>query len=291
MKRLEKIILGTVQFGLDYGINNSSGKFSKNQVFDILDTAFSSGIRMLDTADAYGNASDLIGAYHRQSENTFDVITKFKSGYSNLENLETYIDQTLEKLSIQSIFGYLYHSFSDYIEHLDVLEQLVLLRDKKKIKHIGVSLYTNDELEQVLENDDIKIIQLPYNLLDNANKRGVILKRAKGKGKIIHTRSVFLQGLFFKDVQHLPEILLPLKKSLIKIQKLASNEAELIASISLNYALSVQNIDGVLIGVDNINQLKQNIEMINRNLSKSIGKEIDRINIEDVSLLNPSNWS
>jgi len=291
LEQVKKLILGTVQFGLNYGIDNNNGKVKEDEVFEILKKAHIYGIRVLDTADAYGNAAELIGAFHRRSKIEFEIITKFKSEYNRLENLEDRIDITLEKLSVNSIFGYLYHSFDDFKKHIDVLEQLISLQEKKKIKHIGVSLYTNEELEDVLEEEYIKIIQLPYNLLDNKNKRGELLRIAKGKGKIIHTRSVFLQGLFFKDVEKLPYALNPLKNDLIKIQQLASNEAEKIAHLSLNYALSNQDIDGVLIGVDNIDQLNQNIKMANKKLSPKVTQEVNKIEVENISLLNPSNWS
>src|SRR5688572_26897914 len=78
-----KIILGTVQFGLLYGINNVSGKPDEKKVFDILDHAFHQGISILDTADAYGNASDLIGSYHQSTGNSFIVNTKFRTDSGN----------------------------------------------------------------------------------------------------------------------------------------------------------------------------------------------------------------
>ena len=52
-----KLILGTVQFGLDYGINNKLGKPNFKQSCEILSKAFDNGITTLDTAEAYGRCS------------------------------------------------------------------------------------------------------------------------------------------------------------------------------------------------------------------------------------------
>ena len=75
----DKLILGTVQFGLDYGINNKLGKVPDQEVREILDQAYQRGVRILDTAEAYGDSQERIGMYHRSSSNRFEIVTKFQS--------------------------------------------------------------------------------------------------------------------------------------------------------------------------------------------------------------------
>ena len=53
---VDKFILGTVHFGLDYGINNDVGKISEDDAFRILMISYQNGIRTLDTAGNYGNS-------------------------------------------------------------------------------------------------------------------------------------------------------------------------------------------------------------------------------------------
>ncbi len=53
---LSKISLGTVQFGMDYGIANVRGKVDKEEVFKIMDLASSKKIGFLDTAYSYGES-------------------------------------------------------------------------------------------------------------------------------------------------------------------------------------------------------------------------------------------
>ena len=61
IERKNKIILGTAQFGMNYGINNSMGVPEDKDVSSILDYAHKNGINTLDTAIAYGNSEERLG--------------------------------------------------------------------------------------------------------------------------------------------------------------------------------------------------------------------------------------
>ena len=58
-----RIILGTAQFGIPYGISNKKGKIPKKEIFKILDYAFRKNIRYLDTASGYGKSEQIIGDF------------------------------------------------------------------------------------------------------------------------------------------------------------------------------------------------------------------------------------
>lgn len=283
----EKLILGTVQFGLNYGINNLIGKPSEKEVFEILDEAAQQGITSLDTANAYGNAMELIGKYHRSRNIKFNVLSKFKNVSKG--NLKDDINRGLDDLNIESFDVYSYHSFSDFYDNQYLSEELQKAKQTGRIKRIGVSVYTNEELEKVVSSDTIDVIQLPYNLLDNENIRGELLSVAKSKHKEIHTRSVFLQGLFFKNTQTIPEKLAGLSPYIDQVTEVCNRESISIESLALSYVLFNKNIDNVLIGVDTKEQLLANINSI---VAKSeIFEYIDRtIKVKEVELLNPVNW-
>ena len=106
----------------------------------------------------------------------------------------------------------------------------------------------------------------------------------------VHTRSSFLQGLFFKDFNTLTSYLLPLKNDLIKLNLILKNKNMSMESLALNYPLNKKYIDRVLIGVDSLEQLKNNIKATKIDIEKSIYEEIDCIQIKNNKLLNPSNW-
>ncbi|TVZ56197.1 aryl-alcohol dehydrogenase-like predicted oxidoreductase [Lutibacter sp. Hel_I_33_5] len=286
-----KLILGTVQFGLNYGINNQGGKPSSKRVKEILDTAFENKIKILDTAEAYGDSQKVIGEYHRKSKNAFQIITKFSASVKFLpSNIRERVLKNLEILQIDSLYCYMFHSFSDFKTYFaKYRKELLVLKKEKIIRKIGVSIYSNNELEEVLKFNEVEVIQLPFNLLDNKSKRGEIISKAKKKEIEIHTRSVFLQGLFFKKTDEFHGNLIRLKSSIIKLKNLCCKGYEM-NDLALNYVYQQKNINNVLIGVDTVQQLQQNLYSINKSISKKQIETIDNINFNETELLNPSNW-
>jgi aryl-alcohol dehydrogenase-like predicted oxidoreductase len=279
-----KLILGTVQLGLNYGINNSKGKPNKEDVFEILSCAFESGIRYLDTAELYGNAHDLIGEFHKlYPAKKFEIITKFHHEINS--SLDDKINTYLDQLAVNHLHAILFHSFDSYLQHRSKLNGTT-----NNVVKIGVSVYTNTQIDEVINDPNIDIIQFPFNLFDNINHRGELLKKAKEKNKIIHTRSAFLQGLFFMKKDSPNKIRVKLEKELDVISKISLKYSTSIGSLALNYCLQQSNIDGVLIGVDSLAQLKENILYSENNISFEYMNEINAIRIDDIELLNPSLW-
>lgn len=291
---MDKLILGTVQFGLDYGINHFDGKPSFEKIVTILDYAAKNGIEFLDTAEAYGDAHKIIGNYHKISGNKFKIITKFNPKQPSLSsNIIERIEDHIEKLNIKSIEGYMYHSFGDYLEFFPYHKtDILFLKKTGKLKSIGVSLHSNEELAIVCENPIIDFIQLPFNLLDNYKQRNEALIKAKTVGKEIHVRSVFLQGLFFRNPDSLKGNLAILNKYLKKIHEISDESGHTIEKISLNYVFHQKNIDKVLFGVQSIEQMEDNLKILTSNPEtlQHYFEKIDKINVKEVSLLNPSTW-
>ena len=293
MQAPSKIVLGTVQFGLEYGVNNVSGKPNDKAIRSILDFAFDNNIRLLDTAEAYGNSQEVIGNYHRLSSNKFEIITKFSAGRKDLSrNLQERIRHDLSVLNIGSLYCYMFHSFNDFRTYFGSYKNEIReLKNAGVIRKFGVSVYTNNEIEELLKEENIDIIQLPFNLLDNSNQRSFVIEKAKKRGIEIHARSVFLQGLFFKNAKELPNKLTSLEPYLAAINKTSKGNNLSLNTLSLNYVMQQKNIDNVLIGVDSVEQLKENIKSLKSEISATVMREIDSINVKETSLLNPSNWN
>ncbi len=286
-----KLILGTVQFGKEYGINNLNGMPSFEQVQEILEYAYEKGIDTLDTAEAYGVSQDRIGKFHENSDKKFNIITKY-SPQDNLlsKNIFERVVENITKMKVDYLYSYMFHSFKDYKLYFNKFkEDLLKLRKLKKIKKIGVSLHSNDDILQVIKNKEIELIQLPFNLLDNSYQRKDILKICKKNGLEIHTRSSFLQGLFFKEIENLSGNLIYLKNDLQKIKQFISNDKD-INEIALKYVYEKKFIDNIIIGVDSIEQLKSNISIVDYQLSPKIKSMIDKITVKNEFYLNPSNW-
>ena len=118
------------------------------------------------------------------------------------------------------------------------------------------------------------------------------MNKIKEKGKIIHSRSAFLQGLFFVDLKKTKnKVAQKLTNELNFIKSLSEKHKISIAELALNYCIFNQNIDNVLIGVDNLNHLKENLSFLNNGISLDLINQIDNIKINDLELLNPSLWS
>lgn len=282
------IVLGTVQFGLDYGISNSSGKTKIDEAFRILSLASEKQITTLDTAFAYGDSQDVIGQYHKETGHFFSINSKFK--VDEQISISDQLDRTLEKLQVDCLETYFYHRCEEMNQH-DIHLVLNSFKKKESIKKIGVSIYTNDEFERAIENENIDVIQIPFNLLDNFSKRGALIKLAKKQGKEIQCRSVFLQGLFFMEPNAIPAKLKDLIPYIKMLKELARKLKISVEGMALKYALAQLLIDNVLIGVNTHEQLALNLISSKLELPDSFVQEIDCINVGETDLLNPQNWA
>ena len=288
--KVKKLILGTAQFGLNYGINNSKGKPSLKDVFDNLDYAYDSGIKILDSAEAYGDSHYRIGQYHISSNKKFRVISKFSPSRIDLPiNFEERINKILDDLHVEKLYAYMFHSYNDLKKYYNKFINETHSNSLSKIHKLGVSVYTNAQLEKSMNYDFIKLIQLPFNILDNETKRKKLLLIAKEKNIEIHTRSTYLQGLFFKNLNDIPKNLNPLKKYLMFINKININKIK-INELALNYVIRKSYIDKVIIGVDSKKNLKENLDSISLNKDYKLFNKIDEIDVMEMNLLNPSNW-
>lgn len=289
---IDKLILGTVQLGLRYGINNTATDLmSCAEANEILALAHTSGIQMLDTAADYGDSEIKIGNFIlKQNKKSFDIITKFskKEGVEWKESLSN----SLKKMNVPNMDIIMFHSFEAYINAKNNNEIDSILKFKGSLfNKLGVSVYTNDELKMLKTDENIEVIQSPFNILDNENIRGHILKALKDDGKIVHTRSAFLQGLFFMEHSQIPRKLMDLISPLKEINNIAEQNDFCVGHLALQYVLSKDYIDGVLIGVESIDQLQKNIQWAKTNIPFGVLEKIDKkIHIQNSALLNPSLW-
>lgn len=278
-----KIILGSAQLGMPYGIANNKLK-SKEEVFNILSVAKKKGIKYIDTANVYGEAENLIGEYNIKYGQHFKINTKFKGTEVFLEKQ---VFESLEKLNIESINTYFFHSFDDFFHQPKNQKLMENLKKNKIIDSIGLSIYTNDQFEKAL-NSDVDVIQIPFNVFDNWLYRGTYINQAVRKKKKIQIRSIFLQGLFF--LKNLPENLIELKNPLFRLNYLSKKWNISIIQLLIGYITDFTEIDFILMGVDSANQLKDNMKYLGKSLPQELIEEIHQIKISKKELLLPLNW-
>jgi aryl-alcohol dehydrogenase-like predicted oxidoreductase len=128
INKIHKLILGTVQFGIDYGINNPAGKPNEVEVEKILMRAYEAGIRCLDTAEAYGTAHHIIGNFHRKHPDfRFDIITKIPANFNG--SFSAKIESYLSELNVDSLKSFLFHSFDSYRKNKQEVVKLNSLKN------------------------------------------------------------------------------------------------------------------------------------------------------------------
>lgn len=285
---MNKLALGTAQFGLKYGIQNTKGQIEEKKVGQILKYAFNHKIDLLDTAYAYGKSEEIIGTYMRSQKLRFKIVSKIPS--CKAEKILSYLQKTLKNLQLPSIYGYLFHDFSSYQKSQESLNVVQNIQKQGLVKKIGFSLYYPRELEYILKRKiQFNIIQIPYNVFD---QRFVpyfpILKKMKIK---IHVRSVFLQGLLFMKPDKLPKQFSQICTKLEKLNDLSKEIHLPISVLLIGFALLNSNIDNVIIGVDSIENLKENLKNIpSVKKLNVIMSELTRLRVSNEKILLPIHW-
>ncbi|PRX43508.1 Predicted oxidoreductase [Salegentibacter salegens] len=274
MKISEKLGLGTVQFGLPYGISNNAGQTASNEVGKILETAKAYKVEVLDSASAYGNSENVLG---QNDLSSFKMISKFMPPHN--ESISIQLDNSLKILGLNSLYGYLAHRPGEILKDLGQWEELQKFKEKGKVQKIGFSLNQPEELAQLLDKKFFPdLVQVPFNYFDRRFETAV--KELKNKGCEIHTRSAFLQGLFFMDPQQLDDFFNEVKPIITNLQ----DEKPLNGAL-LKFVLEKSYIDKVIIGVENESQLVQNIESLE--IASSLPELKNKIS---ENLLIPSLW-
>ena len=281
-----KLVLGTVQFGLPYGINNQSGIPKDDELASIFSFAKQSGINVLDTAQGYGNSEERIA---NLSNDEFSVISKFKQLAAPFP-FHKELNESLKKLKMSSLYGYMAHDGDLLIENPFWWEGLQLAKEQGLVKKIGFSLYSVNQLEKLLAKQMVPdIIQFPYNILDRRFES--FLSELNSMGVEIHARSVYLQGLFQMESSQVPNYLEPLQNYLKIVREITKRNQSSIGQICLRFVINNPYINKVVIGIDNLSQLKENVSICQiDNLSEEIMNELLSIEVKEKNLLNPVNW-
>ncbi|CAG0970073.1 MAG: aldo/keto reductase [Candidatus Methanoperedens sp.] len=286
--KVSKIALGTAQFGMDYGINNIRGKIPEKEVFEILNEALKSRIDTLDTAYAYGESETMIGEFNKKYKNKFKIVSK--SPKCNTFDLNDFFDSSIKRLGVEVIYGYMVHSFQHYMDYPETWNILEKLRSKGKIEKIGFSIYYPHELNYILENKiNIDIIQVPYSIFDRRFEP--YFSKLKNIGVEIHVRSVFLQGLVFKNPNELDVYFAKIKKKLDYLNLLSMKLNIPIEALCLNFAVINTFVDKVVVGIDNIRNLNEIVDSTNyiKHVKYSLS-ELSNFREDDEKMILPLNW-
>ena len=262
--RARRLVLGTVEFGMEYGIDGQL-RPAKDETFAILDAALAAGIDTFDTASAYGNAEELLGGWikARSCADKVKIISK-GSGRADIE-------QSLKRLGLRALDGYLLHNAQGSLAELQEARRALL------VKHIGASVYRPEEVRSEFE-----YVQIPYNALDR--------RFEKVQGAVVFARSPFLQGLLLMNPNNLPPHLAHAKPYLEQFVAIANNYKLSQLQASLLFVLH-SNAHYVVFGVKSLAQLHEILEAAKTPVPDGFIDAV-RAGIQNVdeTVINPSLW-
>jgi aryl-alcohol dehydrogenase-like predicted oxidoreductase len=289
--------LGAVQFGLDYGISGTRVKTPREEVYQLLEFAINKGINVLDTAPSYGISEHVIGKFVSSYDNqlSWNIVTKtphFKNeriGNKQIDELLLSFELSKKKLGMDTLYGLLIHNCNNLFlpggeKLLQTMEQL---KKKGSVKKIGVSVYSGEQVDFILDNYSVDLVQLPVNILDQRLINGGQLDRLKSQGVEVHARSVFLQGLLLMPLNNVSSWFNPIRKVLEEFHVEAKTRNMSALGMALSFVQSIHGVDKVLVGVNTLEQLH---EIINTKLAIVNVTEFSNLSINNPTFINPSNW-
>jgi len=282
-----KLALGTVQFGLKYGLGNTKGKVSKDEVSEILSIAKSIGINTLDTAINYGCSEKVLGEIGIRD---WRIVSKLPNIGPDILNIQEWIAAEVEssaiRLNVESLTGVLLHHSENLLGERGAEVYIALQNLKKRglVEKIGVSIYSPDELT-LLDAFNLDIVQAPLNVFDKRYVLSGWAKKLKDSGVEIHTRSYFLQGLLLMDKNNRPNKFNVWGDVWRKWDEWLKSRGISPVQACISYPLSISEVDCVLIGVDSVAHLEE----IVANSSKEVLDYPDFDNL-DLRLIEPSRW-
>jgi len=290
-----KVGLGTVQFGLDYGISNPRGQVPEDEVARILQVARRAGVQVLDTAFEYGSSEEVLGR-HLTVADRFRIVTKtpgVRSAHVSTDDarrLRTSFLLSLKRLGRAQVYGLLAHHAPDLLaEGGQILyAEMAALKREGLVQKIGASVYTGRQLDALLSRFAIDLVQLPLNVLDQRLLADGTLGRLRAAGVEIHARSVFLQGLLLMEPGRLDTRFSTVKDHLSQYHAFLGRAGVDPVRAALGFVASVPEVDQIIVGVVDAEQLQQVLDAAAR--PPLDASELACFAWHDESILDPSRW-
>jgi aryl-alcohol dehydrogenase-like predicted oxidoreductase len=285
-----KLALGTVQFGLPYGIANQAGQASRSEAKLMLQLASASGIDTLDTAIAYGSSETCLGEAGVQG---FKVVTKLPVVPDDCGDVSAWIQQqvnlSLLRLGVTAVYGLLLHRPDQLLgaNGAKIYQALQALKDKGQVQKVGISIYAPSELEALIPRFPFDLVQAPFNLVDRRFYSTGWMQRLKDNDVEVHTRSAFLQGLLLMNQSDIPSKFSQWGGLWNSWHEWLSEQNGLALHACLAFSLSFPEIDRVIVGADTVSQLAEIVSAVNDHPKY----DFPNIQCGDENLINPGRWT
>ena len=295
---LSTLMLGTAQFGLNYGIANKSGQPSYEAVLDILTAAHEGGINCFDTAPTYGTSEEVLGRALAELslKDKFIAITKVRSmadDFSSQQAADEFVEESLtnslRRLGLDVLPICLFHAENNF----RYVESLLKLRDKGLVRHIGSSVITPPATEKIISSGHAEALQIPTNILDHRFTHAGLLEDAQRHGIAVFVRSVYLQGLALIPEDEIPEdiaAVIPVRRQL---QTLAREAGLGMEELAVRYVLSLPGFTCAVVGMETVQQVQHNVSLFSKApLEPALVQAIEEIvPILPDNILKPNMWS
>ena len=291
-----RLVLGTVQLGMAYGVGNTTGKPSMAESEAIVTEAWKGGVREFDSALTYGDAEKVLGKIlvKQGNERKARILSKpsIDAEAEDVEALEKAVLESVHRLGVSSLQSLMWHreslldgnlyGFPDCVAHL---------KSVGLINGFGISVYSPAKAIEALEKPWVDSVQVPGNVLDQRFNKANVFEIAKRLGKIVYVRSVFLQGLLLMEceraLQAVPLSEEPLRLFHGLVERFQKSRLE----IALGYAKRAWPDAKILFGAERASQVTEIMKAWEGLLTN---KEISIIEdmFAEVSerVLNPTLW-
>ncbi|HQU87046.1 aldo/keto reductase [Denitromonas sp.] len=284
-----KLALGTVQFGLNYGVANAAGMVSQAEASRVLALARESGIDTLDTAAAYGESESVLGAINVDG---WHVVSKMppqiQEGMSVADWTMESVNNSLARLRQRNLYGILLHRPSQLLGAGGdaIYRTLQRLKCDGVVSKIGISIYDPEELDNLSRNFDFDLVQAPLSVVDRRLVSSGWMSRLADRGIELHVRSAFLQGLLLMGEADRPQKF-GRWQSLWRDWHAWLDESGISAAEAcVRYALSHVEVGRVVVGVQSHYQLAEIVSAASRG-----GLEAPpHLSADSEDLLNPARW-
>ena len=291
---MSSLCVGTAQFGMSYGIANDTGQIDFDSIIQIVDYSLNEGVEFFDTAQAYGDSEILLGRALGASKykDKAKIISKLSPDIS-FKDVNSVFNNSLKNLRSDSLWGLLLHRYEITRDYSKIFKEVSMLKTDGKLRFFGVSIYEPEDAMHALTNDNIDIIQVPFNILDRRLVDLNFFDLAVKYDKKIFVRSIYLQGLLLLNRDQLikrnMQWVIPHLSYLWNF--IEQNEID-IKEFALKSVLDMSNGARIITGIDSLDQLKENNMAstsvnINSQVLKSWWKNVPNY---PVKLLNPALW-
>lgn len=286
-----KIALGTVQFGLPYGVSNTSGQVTSEEVSKIINFARLNQITTLDTASDYGTSQTVLG---KNGVADFKIISKISLPSKHDQDIRKWVQNVfqnaLNQLQVNKLYGFLLHRPEILLgsDSEVIFDSLMELKIKGLVDKIGISVYSTDELDLIFRRFKFDLVQAPFNILDRTLYTSGWMDKLSGLGVEIHVRSAFLQGLLLFSAEERPKkfdrwnSLWSSWHKFLEVESISPLEACLL------FLKSYEKLDKIIVGVENQNQLAMILKAYLNSKKLVFPTELYAT---DKDLIHPSRWN